>query len=128
MTRYWRRPAQASRSSNRSRSPRLSRSQTARRARRTNRPVSRAACNSNEATLTWNTVAGADSYELSIKSGEEWITIDPAEFLEKYRLTVVVGDGTATMSTLYDSRYEFRVRAVNDNGASEWSEAATVEY
>ena len=82
----------------------------------------------NEATLTWNTVAGADSYELSIKSGEEWITIDPAEFLEKYRLTVEVGNGTATMSTLYDSSYEFRVRAANDIGASEWSEAATVEY
>ena len=64
---------------------------------------------------------------MSIKSGEEWITIDPAEFLEKYRLTVEVGNGKATISTLYDSSYEFRVRAVNDLGASKWSEAVTVE-
>ena len=82
----------------------------------------------NEATLTWDTVAGASGYELSIKVGDAWMDIDPAEFQEKYRLTVVVGEGTATMSTLYDSSYEFRVRAVNDIGASDWSEAATLEY
>ena len=82
----------------------------------------------NEATLTWDTVAGASGYELSIKVGEDWMLIDPAEFKEKYRLTVVVGEGTATMSPLYDSSYEFRVRAVNDIGASDWSEAATLEY
>ena len=82
----------------------------------------------NEATLTWDTVAGASGYELSIKVGEDWMLIDPAEFKEKYRLTVVVGEGTATMSPLYDSGFEFRVRAVNDIGASDWSEAATLEY
>ena len=81
----------------------------------------------NEATLTWDTVAGASGYELSIKVGEDWMLIDPAEFKEKYRLTVVVGEGTATMSPLYDSGFEFRVRAVNDIGASDWSEAATLE-
>ena len=81
----------------------------------------------NEATLTWDTVAGASGYELSIKVGEDWMLIDPAEFKEKYRLTVVVGEGTATMSPLYDSGFEFRVRAVNDIGASDWSEAATLK-
>ena len=81
----------------------------------------------NVATLTWDTVAGASGYELSIKVGEDWMLIDPAEFKEKYRLTVVVGEGTATMSPLYDSGFEFRVRAVNDIGESAWSEAATLE-
>ena len=81
----------------------------------------------NEATLIWNTVAGATGYELSIKVGEDWMLIDPAVFKTKYRLTVVVGEGTATMSPLYDSSHQFRVRAVNDIGASDWSEAATLE-
>ena len=83
----------------------------------------------HRAELTWDTVAGATGYELSIWSGDAWIDSNHAVFTDPDRasLTAEIGDGEATVSPLYESSYEFRVRAVNDIGASDWSEAATAE-
>ena len=82
-----------------------------------------------EATLTWNTVAGAARYELSVWSDNEWIDSNHDIFTDPDRssLTPEIGDGKATVSPLYLSRYQFRVRAVNNIGASGWSEIAIVE-
>ena len=83
----------------------------------------------HRAELTWNTVAGATGYELSIWDGEAWIDSNHDIFTDPDRssLTAEIGDGEATVSPLYESSHQFRVRAVNDIGASGWSEAVTVE-
>ena len=83
----------------------------------------------HRAELTWNTVAGATRYELSIWDGEAWIDSNHDIFTDPDRssLTAEIGDGEATVSPLYESSHQFRVRAVNDIGSSGWSEAVTVE-
>ena len=54
---------------------------------------------------------------------ERWYAI----MLLAQGLTAEIGDGRATVSPLYESSFEFRVRAVNKIGKSAWSEAATAE-
>ena len=83
----------------------------------------------HRAELTWNTVAGATGYELSIWDGEAWIDSNHDIFTDPDRssLTAEIGDGEATVSPLYESSHQFRVRAVNQIGSSGWSEAVTVE-
>ena len=83
----------------------------------------------HRAELTWNTVAGATGYELSIWDGEAWIDSNHDIFTDPDRssLTAEIGDGEATVSPLYESSHQFRVRAVNKVGNSGWSEAVTVE-
>ena len=72
------------------------------------------------ATLSWNKVEGARSYELGVWWDGRWRTDFAA-----IGLTAKVGDGTATVSDLPDPEtfngYFFRVRAVNTKGASDWS-------
>ena len=61
--------------------------------------------------LTWNVAEGAERYELQYRSGtDEWTSISSTAAL---RLVSFLTSGTT---------YEFRVRAVGVDGASEWSD------
>ena len=83
-------------------------------------------------TLTWNTVAGATSYELSVLGDAGWIDSNHPVFTgntnpDRGSLTARIADGRATVFPFSGWTYDFRVRAVNNIGKSDWSEAATVD-
>ncbi|MCL2623781.1 MAG: fibronectin type III domain-containing protein, partial [Planctomycetaceae bacterium] len=69
----------------------------------------------NSVTLAWNNATGATGYRLEYKKASD---TDWTEF------PVADGALTATISGLSaDTNYNFRIRATNDNGSSDWATA-----
>ena len=71
----------------------------------------------NSATLVWSAVEGANSYDLQQSAnGSDWSSLATGETGTSYTWT-----GLSPESTQY-----VRIRAVNANGESDWSDAITV--
>lgn len=72
---------------------------------------------SSSATLGWSSVSGATSYDLQQSAnGSDWSTLSSGETGTSYTWT-----GLSASSTQYA-----RIRAHNDAGCSDWSDAVTV--
>ena len=67
----------------------------------------------------WNEVAGADSYDVQYFHVTRWIDL-PAEDIGVD--IAFYGAGAVVKNLSHSDTYQFRVRAVNSHGASEWSE------
>ena len=67
--------------------------------------------------LEWNEVPGADSYDVQVFHTGQWTEL-PANGIE----IAFYGAGAVIRDLLTDVDYNFRVRAVDSHGASEWSD------
>ena len=79
-----------------------------------------------EATLDWNDVPTATSYQLSLSLNNEWIVLPDADSPD---IAVELNGSGAVVSglpTQWDG-YWFRVRSVNSAGHSDWSDSSRVE-
>ena len=68
--------------------------------------------------LEWDDVPAADGYEVQYYQFWRWIDL-PGNSIE----IAYYGDGAVVKGLPHSTSYEFRVRAVNSHGASEWSDS-----
>ena len=68
-------------------------------------------------TIEWNEVSGADSYDVQYFDGSQWADL-PANGIE----IVFYGAGAVVRGLSSSASFTFRVRAVNSQGASAWSD------
>ena len=77
-------------------------------------------------SLDWNDVTAATSYEVSFWQGSDYITLSADAPVNGISITFN-GSGAAVSGLPTDHDwYYFRVRAVNDAGASDWSDYGSV--
>ncbi len=66
--------------------------------------------------VEWDEAAGADSYEVQVMPGDEWVAL-PGEGMQ----ISFYGPGAIVGNLPHEGRYFFKVRALNQLGTSEWS-------
>ena len=66
--------------------------------------------------VEWDEVTGAQSFEVQVMPGGEWIAL-PGKDIE----IAFYGPGAIVRNLPHEGRYYFSVRARNESGASEWS-------
>ena len=71
--------------------------------------------------VEWDEAAGAESYEVQVMTGSEWIAL-PGGGME----ITFYGPGAIVGNLPYEGRYFFRVRSVNAAGTSDWSNSPLV--